>query len=449
MTLDPVVAIPAVLSIFLIFKVSVEAAFYRVYLPALLLLPDSYIWGWPPLNFHQYAIVPIGFVLFWWCLSGKWRASLTDVVVLAFVIWVVASQIHASGIADIGNHVITPLTLAVLPYMAGKLLIEQTGLRILVARRFAFFVFIDAILSAFEFRFGVNPFRAAFGPFFSSVDPWFTQVRYGYGRIAGPFGHAIFMGAIIAIALLLHRYIVHFNLWEERFKWFPNLQVNKRQVILWVLIAGSVMTLSRGPWIALVVGVMIASIGTARNRSLSFKSVVLVLVVGSILSYSVGEAYVAGAKLGTPEEELASAEYRTTLWANYWPIATERSLWGWGSADWPKLQGMASIDNFYLVVALMYGVTGLVLFVLMLAFPILQLVRVGMRDADMSDDLRALVFTMGAVILGIGVAVATVFLGGQLFPLLFLFLGWSDACLVYRPRRLRSAPAFAFRSVVA
>ncbi len=449
MTLDPLIALPAVLSGVLIYTQSVESAFYRVYLPCLLLLPDGYIWGWPPLNFHQYAILPIGMILCSWFVLGKWRVSWTDAVVVGFIAWMIASEIHNSGVVDIGNHIITPLTLALFPYMAGKLLIEQTGLRILVARRFVFFVFIDTILSLFEFRFGVNPFRRAFSPFFSSVDPWFTQVRYGVGRIAGPFGHAIFMGAIVAIAVLLYRYVGHYDLWERRFSWLPNLRLNKRQIIFWGLIAGSAMTISRGPWIALVAGAMIASIGTANNRWTSFRNVMLLLAVGSILAYVVGEAYVSKAVPGTPEEELASAEYRTMLWANYWPIATQQSVWGWGSTDWPKVHGMTSIDNWYLLVSLMYGVTGLVLFCLTLALPVWRLIRVGMSNIEISEDLRALVFTLSGVVLVFGIAVGTVFLGGQLFPLLFLFIGWSDACLVYRPRRHAPSHTFAFRSVVA
>jgi hypothetical protein len=48
--------------------------------------------------------------------------------------------------------------------------------------------------------------------------------------------------------------------------------------------------------------------------------------------------------------------------------------------------------------------------------------------------------------------VGSVFLGGQLFPLLFLFIGWGDACLAYRPRYALApitTSAFSFRRVIA
>jgi hypothetical protein len=453
MTIDPIVALPAVASIAVISTVSVEAALFRIYLPILMLLPDSYYWGWPPLNFHQYALVPIGFALCWWVLNGKWKTSVIDIAVFSFIIWMVVSDLHASqGTTDIANRLTGPLTLALFPYMAGKLLIQQTGRGVAFAKRLIALLVFDVLISVYEFRFSVNPFRAFLGRFFSTVDPWFTQVRYGFGRIAGPFGHAIFMGSILVMAILLHRYLMHFGFWEQRFRRFPRLPLNKPRVIMAILVAGSLMTISRGPWLAAVVGLMLATIGVARNRYRAFSSVVLILTLGGGLIYFGAKAYVAGAKADENKEEVASAEYRTRLLDEYSDIAMQRSFWGWGSVFWPRVQGMASIDNWYLLLALMYGVTGVVLFLLMMGVAILQLFWVGMRDVNLAMDQRALIFTLGASIVAVGVSVGSVFLGGQLFPLLFLFIGWGDACLAYRPRYALApitTSAFSFRRVIA
>ena len=448
MTLDPFVALPAVAVAALTYMASAEVAFLWVYLPVLLLLPDSFIWGWPPLNPHQYAILPIGLVLSWRAIKGKWRGSWTDILVFGFLAWMLASDMHANGTTDIVNRLITPLTLAAFPYIVGKLVIEQEGLRVAVAKRFVFLLFIDAIICVYEFRFAVNPVRQLLAPFFSSVDQWHTQVRYGFGRAAGPFGHAIFMGSIVAIAIILHRYVTYFGWWEKRFRWFPNVQLNKPLVMLCGLIAGSVMTLSRGPWLAAIVGGVVASIGIARNRWRALRFMVVILLAGAALVYFGGKAYVADGKSYESKEEVASAEYRAELVHEYRHIAMVQSFWGWGSPNWPKVPGMVSIDNWYLLVTLMYGVTGLVLFVAMLGAPIVQLLWIGMLENDLDGDLRGMLFTLSGIIAAIAVAVGTVFLGGQLFPLLFLFLGWSDACLVYRPRRLSAVPVFAFRKVI-
>ena len=449
MTLDPIVAIPAIASAITVYKVSAQAAFFRIYLPVLLLLPDGYYFGFPVLNFHQYAIIPIGFALCWAAYNGKWRWSFIDVAVFGFIAWMLASDFHGNPSGDFVNRIAYPITLSIFPYMAGKLLIEQSGMRIAVAKRLVFFVFIDVLISVYEFRFSANPYRNTLNRYFSSVDPWFTQVRYGFGRTAGPFGHAIFMGAIIVIAILLHRYISHFGMWEPRFRWFPHLKLAKSKILLGTLILGSLMTISRGPWIAALFGLLIASVGLAQNRKQAFRRAILIMVAGGSLFYFGAKTFVSDSAATSSREEIASAEYRANLWTEYEDIAMQRSFWGWGSSDWPKIRGMSSIDNWYLLLMLMYGITGVVLFVFMLVLPVGHLIWTGMLDTSLYGDQRALMFTMGGIILSVGVGVATVFLGGQLFPLLFLLIGWSDACLTYRPKRFSAGPVFAFQKVIA
>lgn len=455
MTLEPIAVLPAIASIAVIRLSSVGSAIYWVYLPVLLLLPENYTWGWPPLSFHQYAIVPIGLVLCWRIISGKWKGSLSDIAVFAFIGWMVVADFHSAGSVDLVKRIVTPLTLAVFPYMAGKLLIEQTGLRIAFARRFVFLLFVDVLISVYEFRFGVNPFRLVLSHAFSAPSPWFTQIRYGLGRTSGPFGHAILMGAAVAIAIILHGYLMRFGLWETRFRWLHSVPLSKRWIILFGLIAGSVMTLSRGPWLAVAAGAAIASVGAARNRGRALKRAVTGLVLCGVLFYAVGKSYVSDpVAFHAGEEALASAQYRTQLLDEYKDIALLRPFWGWGSLYWPRVPGMDSVDNWYLLVTLMYGVTGLVLFVTMLATAFLLLIRKGMAAADLDGERRALCFTLSGIVMAISVAIATVFLGAQVYPLLFLFLGWSDACLMNRTV-FKSAPVvaeptheFSFRSVL-
>jgi O-antigen ligase len=260
---------------------------------------------------------------------------------------------------------------------------------------------------------------------------------------------------MLAVAIILHRYAMRFGLWEKRWSWFPTLRIDKAKTMLVGLIAGSIMTISRGPWLATIVGLIIAFVGTAQNRWRAARLAVIVLVVGGGLVYLGGKSYVSNSQ-GDKEsqEELASAEYRTRLMDEYSDIASQQKLWGWGSTYWPRVPGMASIDNWYLLLMLMYGITGLVLFVLMLVASVARLLWAGLLDNTLTLDQRGMIFTLAGIVIAVAVAVATVFLGGQVFPALFLFLGWSDACLVYRPKRApvvvsAAAPAFAFRRVIA
>lgn len=435
--LDPLIALPAVASTVVIYTSSLQSALLRVYLPVLLLLPDGYYWGWPPLCFHQYAVLPMGLVLCWWAYNGRWRWSWLDLGVLAFVGWTIASDVHADGFTDIVLRVLTPILSALFPYMAGKLLIEQTGIRLPVARRFVFLVFVVSMIAVYEFRFASNPFERVFGMFIASPNDWTafgTQIRYGLGRTRGPYGAAILAGSIVAIAILLHRYLMHFDFWEKRFRWFPRVKLNKPWIMFWVLIAGSLMTISRGPWLALAVGAVVTSIGTAENRWRSVRRGLAILLIGGGLVYAVGKAYLAGGSQVGSQEDISSAVYRTQLLDEYQNIAKQKSFWGWGPSDFPRVPGMVSVDNYYLLLALMHGVTGMVLFTLLLLISVARLLWVGMFDNDLPPDSRALLFTISSIIVTVGVAVATVFLGSQVLPVFFLFLGWSDACLLYRAR---------------
>jgi hypothetical protein len=88
----------------------------------------------------------------------------------------------------------------------------------------------------------------------------------------------------------------------------------------------------------------------------------------------------------------------------------------------------------------------------MLLAAVARLLWAGLLDNTLTLDQRGMLFTLAGIVIAVAFAVATVFLGGQVFPALFLFLGWSDACMVYRPKRapvVVTAPAFAFRRVIA
>ncbi len=428
---------------------SAERALYSVYLPVLLLLPDGYIWGKPEMSLYQYAIIPIGISLCWRFIRGVWRWSLTDFTVAAYLLWTIASGIHANGHIDLLNHVVYAITLGFFPYMAGKLLIEQSGIRDAFIKRFVFFLFLDSLISVFEFRLGINPLRQLFNRLFNAEDQWPTQLRYGFGRASGPFGHSIFMGTVTGIGIMLHKCAEHMGLWEPRFKWFPRLPLNKPQIIQWTLIAACLMTLSRGPMIATLAGLTVVSIGLSKDRWLGLRRAVAILVLGGALAYWGGKAYVSLSQGAESQEEVASAMYRVRLLSEYKEIAMLRSLWGWGDPQWPKVKGMSSIDNWYLLEVLTYGVPGVCLFIGLLLIPGLQMLWVGLSQDILPDDIRALIFFHIAVLCLIAVSISTVFLGSQLFPLLFLFLGWGDACFLSRPSRILETPTFEFRRVIA
>jgi O-Antigen ligase len=433
MDFGPLIALPGIVALIVIWLGSTEKAFLSVYLPVLLLLPNYFYFGRPPLNFAEYAIIPIAIAVLWRTISGKWKWSAVDAFVGLFVLWNFLSDTHASGFNDVFQRIALPLTLALFPYMIGKTIIEQRGIRVLFMRRFVFCLFLDCIICTYEVRMGQNPARTFLLQFLQTT-AWPGTVREGWIRAAGPFGHAILMGTIIGIAIILTRYISYLGLWEPKFRLLPVFPVSKEKLILITLIGGLLLTQSRGPWIATIVGVVLASCGTSALYKQRFKKVALLLLVGGFFLFLAAKAYLAQSPEGAMSEEQRSAAYRAVLIDRYQDLALREKLWGWGTNTWPKIRAMPSVDNAYLLMTLMYGITGLLLYGLMLTVSFTRLIRRALSPQELPASERAMLFVLFGVGVSVALSMATVFLGEQLYPLLFLLLGWGEGCLARDPR---------------
>jgi O-antigen ligase len=439
--------LPGIMSWWITATQSAKAAFFNVYLPVLLLIPDNFrlpIDGLPDPTFSQSAILPIGFAVGWRAIfKREWTFTFLDFCILAFVAWQFISDFHNVGYGDAQNLLFDMVTLAVLPYMCGKALIEPAGLRAQFARRFVWLLFVVSMISIYEFRMGAGLFRPAFMRFFPGQDAgWFTQLRWGFGRIAGPYGHAILMGSILSIAYLLCRWLSQSGQWETHFKWLGEIPFTKPQILTVGLVVGMLMTLSRGPWLGAVCGLVIASIGVSAKPNFALKRAILILAAGGVLFFYGGKAYLSnspppdhlttGSEKHLTSEVEQSTAYRAELFDKYVDIAMRRPIWGWGRANWPQVPGMSSIDNNYLFIALNTGLVGLALFVGMILIAAARLFHSGFSAMQVDATERSFRFTLLGIVAAITVSTASVFLGSQLYPLLFLILGWTDACVISR-----------------
>jgi hypothetical protein len=198
------------------------------------------------------------------------------------------------------------------------------------------------------------------------------------------------------------------------------------------LMGGVLMTMSRGPWIAGIFAIAIAAIGAARNqkRALILGGVFLAIIGPLTYSYTSDYSSVGRKNAATPEQETAA--YRAELMTKYRDIALERPWLGWGEPNkFPVVGGMWSIDNEYLFLALRHGFVCVAIFALMFLVMLFRLLRCGLRS-DRPMQQRSLAFALAGVIVAIVVSLGTVFLGAQLFPLVFIMVGWSEGCVLNR-----------------
>lgn len=426
-----IVAIPSLIALLYAGKYGVAAAFLNVYLPVLLLLPDYYRGVLPPLphpTFGEAVIIPL-FVLF--IVKTKWRLSFVDFLILGYFAAMTYSEGLNVGYPDARNLAFELLGTVVLPYMFAKGLIEPQKLGIPFARRFVMMLFWVSVISLYEFKFGVTPWQLLLKGFFPGQgDGWVTTFRYGFARIAGPYGHAILAGLILIVAYRLQRWLDWRGAWEVKPRHLPWLPFTKTTALTVGLLAGIVMTMVRGPWLGGIVGATFTWIGRAKNR----KRALLVFLGGTVFVglpmaislYNYASVGRANAKSASQE----TAAYRKELLDKYVAIAEDKMVWGWGTNAWPKVPGMPSIDNYYLLLTLMHGVVSTSLLLFILLSMIVRLMVRGLRTPQSGAPGSSLAFTLAGIHVAILVTLATVFMGEQVVAIWALMTGWAEGYLI-------------------
>lgn len=448
--MELIILLPAVACWIALAKGPIRKALLNVYLPVVFLLPQYYTIRFPhlpPLTFADCAILPLGAALFVKEIR-YWKFDWMDLIVFLFAFSGGLSEGLSTALADgtwrnllavntpevVGNiangglEFFQAICSMVLPYMLGKLLIEQHGVqgqpaRKRVVRRISVLLAIVAGISVFDFLSGQSIWQKVGRHLFpDEIVGWTVQTRWGFGRAAGPFAHAILAGMIFLMGLMYCLWLRSFAPnWGTR-RVFSGLPLTVRGLVLWAIIGGLLMTQSRGPWI----GVGLALILAMLVRKLPLNKAVLAflcfLAIFSVAAYHYGMRYTNVDINHAHSEAQQNAVYRRMLIRTFLPLIRERKAFGWGITTLPTMNGQKSVDNQYLLVAASQGLTGLALFLLILGGSCIRLFRLAQRDLETED--RALVFAHLTVLLGMMISLTTVYLGEQALILLFFVVGW-------------------------
>lgn len=454
-----IILIPGALALWVGLKRSPQAAFLLVYLPTLFLLPEYYrldLPGVPSPTFSQAAALGTA-VAFFWNRAPGYRFSPTDLLVVAFVLSASMSEYFAGGYKDGQNLAWNLLTWALLPYLFAKSMVEPLDLRIRFAKTIVVLLAAVAVISVYEFRFGATPWRMIFDHFFPwGGRGWITTFRWGFARTAGPYGHAILAGILMVVAFRLQRWLQWSRAWAPKPRFAPWLPIDQATLISLVLAAGVIMTMVRGPWIGAVLAMLVIIIGRSSYRGLAIAGIVAGGVLIGIPAVLWFLDYVSVGRAGAMTVAQESAAYRWELLTAYADIAAEKRWFGWGLTAWPQVPGMPSIDNYYLLLLLMHGQLGLGLFVALVGSMLFRLLKRGLAEPMANPPGSSLSFTLASVFVVYIISVATVYLGLQAIPMLFLIAGWAEGYL-RQPDRVSlpatekpaASPDHGFRRVLA
>jgi hypothetical protein len=406
-----------------ILRSGIRLAFLSVYLPLLLFVPSPFnvrLPHLPPLSLVDTTLLSLGIGMVLMDLS-RWRFSRMDCWIASFICTSAYCERIPWGTNGAFMVLITTILECGVPYMAGKLLVEQPGMRVETVRRIVVFIAVAIVPAMPEFFLHWNAYTHFWSHFFPGQ--WsIPQVRMGFGRIAGPYDGAETAGMVLLMGLPLARWLQHSK--TKGAIGYPNHPFKHGRVIILILVAALCMTQSRGPWIGAIIAVATASIGRAKN---ALRQAILVFGLGLVIGiplYSMGKAYATVPDGKATSEQQQTAQYRNEMIDRYTPIAKWGGAFGWGN-NFPRVGGQDSIDNEYLLVWLLQGYVGLTFLILIVVDGAASLVRAGIKAHSIQE--RSFIFTLLGALLGLAVCLYTVFLSDQPYQIFFLIIGWSQA----------------------
>jgi hypothetical protein len=412
---------------------SVQKAFIWVYIPTLLLLPDYYramTPGLPDPTFNQSASVALFAVFVMKGMPG-YRFSYTDVVVGFFAFAVSYSEFLASGYSDAQNLMFFELTSVLFPYIFAKSLIEPFNLRYDFAKSVVLCLSVVFVMNLFENKFGYNLWQAYLGMFFPGQGQgWITTFRFGLARAAGPYGHCLVDGVIMAVGYRLQRWLQWSEAWPDKIKqlnWVPWL--TPTQFFTFMILGGVFSTLGKGQWLAGIIAAGIVIIGRSKKRAAAMTAVLSVMVGVGIPLLIVFLNYASVGRANAADDNQETAAYRYELVTEYMDEASEHLWFGWGLMQWPEIHGFESIDNHFLLTYLNHGVIAVTLLLGLIFGMMGRLIIHGMSNPLSEPRGSSLAFTLAAIFLMYLIAVATVAMMYQSCTLFFIITGLSDAYL--------------------
>jgi hypothetical protein len=409
----------------------VAEVFLSVYLFAIFALPSWCRWTVPKIpkmTFHETAILPIA-IYFFRKHRKDWQWSFGDVMVFGLVALMTVSEYVNAGYNEAQNLGFGWFAQAALPYVLTKGLIEPQGLRVRFVKRIVVLLCLVTIPFVYEFRFWFDPYRYLTDIFFPGT-AWVTTVRYGFARAAGPYAHCILAGAVFLIGFRLQTWLSKGGHWDKYFRRFRPFGMTKARIITVIMVMGLVMTLARGPQIGAVLATVMGVIGAGRNPMKRALMVLGIVVVIGIPIAIQGYQYAAVGREHAKTTSQESAAYRKELLDKYMDIAESHSGLGWGRNGWPKVLGMPSIDNFYLLLALMHGIPASALFVFLQLAMMVRLMRNGFASAARAPVINPLSFTLAGIYVGLLFTFFTVYFGETVIPIFFVFTGFAEGYLL-------------------
>ncbi len=342
-----------------------------------LILPWSFQIG--PLSLSPYRLVLLVMfvpVLTFWCSgrAGKLRPS--DLLLFAYCCWSLAclflnqsrNQSAAQSMTSFGIQFVETMG----PFLMARCFIRSADDFLAMSRTLCGIVLLLLPLAVAEAVFNRNVAIEIFSQFLPTTPAVDEGMRMGLRRVQTVFGHPILFGVFCAssvpIAILVLGY--------QR----SILSTLARSL---VVIAGTLLSLSSAPIAAMVIQFFLIGWNYALR---SFPQRWLLLLGAIMLSYIALEAVSNQGAVGVYITYLTfnaqSGFYRMAIWNYGYDSVLNNPFFGVGLGEWVRASWMTtSIDNFWLLNAIRWGLVGGILLIASVSAALLQVLF-----ARQSDD---------------------------------------------------------------
>ncbi len=410
-----------------IFGVPVPVAIFFV----AMMLPTAVSLSLGGLRLSAYRVVLIVLILpmLVQLLSGrKGRVHVFDLLVFAHCGWVGLALVNWGGLAqgiESGGIYVVEFAGA---YLLGRLYIRSYGDFAAVARAYVALVLATLVFTVPEALTGLHILHdgisgAVGGPMAPYIEP-----RMGLERTFGPFDHPILYGVFSASAFSLAYFVV-------AGRRLMNLR-GMAQVVGVTL--ATFMSASGGPYLVLMmqgfVGAWERVLGKVQGRWASLFTLfgLAYLAIDLFSTKTPFHVFVNNFTFSKQSayNRILIFEYGTAEVARY-------PAFGIGLGDWERPVWMSdSMDNFWLVTAVRYGIPALLLLLGLLFGLVWKVAQRKGLPAAWRRARHAWAFTL----FGISVAAATVHLWNALFVLFLFIIGAGAWLLDARPKAETGAP---------
>jgi hypothetical protein len=428
-----IVFIAMFLSIIVLMRKGIQSAFLTVLIPFFLYMPFSFwvnIPGLPDPNFMQAAIIPILYILIR-DYRAQFKFGIMEILLSIYIVIRVVNDFLGRGYSDAQNYLFYMLSAMIGPYLIGKYIINNKKMDIATAKAFVFMFALMLPMFIFETKFWVSPVFKILSGFFPNAISGLS-VRWGMARTAGTFEHPILACIMIITVYRLHRWLCWIGEWEKPqtgiLKFIDNLTklipIPFKYRISIALILMALMTISRGPWIGGLAGAALTFTGNFKNRKLWLGILLMIFILGGSLGKIALKAYTSVGEGEVLSGEAQTMLYRAVMLDKYNGFLEEKYYTGWGLTTVPQVKGMESIDNAYFLMALQHGIFTPILFIIIFLYAMVSQIKFGLTAPIGEIPIG---FTFAGIYLVCFIAFATVYIGVQTEPMLFLLLGWGES----------------------